>query len=190
MNDKGWYQKVGTNVSEEGNLWAHQGDDDQPSPDRLKKHPSYQVSKPYYTRHRQFHVHLSAGDMERLERLQKHRGLSKAEWLRHAIAMDEAQRPSEAGQYVRRIIPEQVAIVAEQILNQWGEVVDHQAERYSDWQVRRAHRQDAGQVWDAASWFGEVRREYERLHAQDAAQSPAATTAGIVRRKTARHTTG
>lgn len=152
-----------TPKNEDGALWTHQGDDDLPEPSMLKRGSrAWRVVE--YHEGKQVHAWLNTGDLRRLRRLQKRHQMSFAAWLRYAIALDEEQRPSEAGEYVRQIIPEQVAIVGERELTVAAEGLMAIAERQSDWQAKKNLRADAGIVMDVAAYFTRVRQLYERLH--------------------------
>ena len=152
-----------TPKNEEGALWLHQGDDDLPEPSMLKRGTRAWRGVEYHAG-KQVHAWLAAGDLRRLRRLQKRHQMSFAAWLRYAIALDEEQRPSEAGEYVRQIIPEQVAIVGERELTVAAEGLMAIAERQSDWEARKNLRADAGVIMDVAAYFTRVRQLYEHLH--------------------------
>lgn len=149
--------------TDEGALWTHQGDDDLPDPQVLKQ-GTYAWRHKDYHQGKQVTAWLAAGDLRRLRRLQKKQQLSFAAWLRHVIALDEAQRPSEAGEYVRQIIPEQVAVLAERELTLSAETLMAVADRQEDWQAKRQLRAEAGTIMDAAAYFTRIRQLYERLH--------------------------
>ncbi len=158
------YQKLGTHTKDdEGTLWPHEGDDDLPSPLDLKRSMEQGRTRKDYHRHIQIKARLAPADLRRLRRLQTSRGLSFQSWLLRAMALDESIRRSEAKDYVRKIIPEQVAIIAERELVQAAETLTAVANRQSDWEARKNLRADAGVIMDAAAWFTDVRKEYERL---------------------------
>lgn len=160
----GGYQKVGTHTKEDlATLWPHQGDDDLPDPLDLKRRMEQGRRRQDRHRNIQVKVRLSVADRRRLMRLQKRQQLTLTDWVRRAIDLDEAIRPSEAKEYVRKIVPEQVAIIAERELTQAAETLTAVANRQSDWEMRKNLRADAGAIMDAAAWFTEVRKEYERL---------------------------
>ena len=166
--ESGGYQKVGTHQKEDAvTLWAHQGDDDLPDPIDLKRNLEQGRSRHGYHRGRQLKVWISPIDRRRIERLQRRYQLSLSEWVRRAIDLDEAVRPSEAKDYVRKIIPEQVAIIAERELVQAAEALAAIANRQADWQAKKNLRADAGVIMDVAAYFTEIRKEYERLQASD-----------------------
>lgn len=150
-------------ASDSGVLWAHQGDDDLPDPIELKRNMA--EGRPRNEYHRGVHkqLWLSPDEAKRLRRMQMRHGLSFAGWVRRALDLDEKERPSEAKDYVRKIIPEQVAVVAERELVQASETLMAIAGRQSDWQAKRNLRADAGVVADVAAYFSEIRKEYERL---------------------------
>lgn len=189
MSDTSLHNKVTANHAETGTIWAHQGDDDQPEVQTLKTQTTRRHLKPYYRRHKRLHVMLSPADMQRVERLQRRRGWTKVEWVRHCISLDESQRPREAGQYIRSIVPEQICVVAERELTQNAESLMAVADRQSDWTVRQQLHKDAGILMDVAGWFTEKRREYDRIHAQGSGQSTYSTTGGTGGRRPAEHTT-
>lgn len=153
-------------TSDASALWAHQGDDDLPDPLELKRNLRQGRIRKDYHRDKQLIVRLSSGDLRRLRRLQRRNQLSFQAWVMRMIALDEQIRPSEAKDYVRKIIPEAVAVVAERELIQAGETLMAVADRQGDWQTKKNLRGDAGVIMDAAAWFTDVRREYERLMAQ------------------------
>lgn len=162
--DDGGYQMVGTHQKEDsGTLWPHQGDDDLPDPIELKRHMTQGRSRHGVHDGTQMKVWLSVADRRRISRLQMRYQLSLTDWVRRAIDLDEAIRPSEAKDYVRKIIPEQVAIVAERELVQAAETLKAVANRQSDWEAKRNLRADAGVIMDVAAYFTDVRKEYERL---------------------------
>lgn len=148
-------------------LWAHQGDDDLPDPIDLKRNLAEGRPRKEYHRGVLKQVWLSPVEVKRLERFQRRYGLSFAGWVRRALDLDEKERPSEAKDYVRRIIPEQVAIVAERELIQAAETLMAIAGRQSDWQAKRNLRADAGVIADVAAYFTEIRKDYERLAQSD-----------------------
>lgn len=160
-----------------GTLWAHQGDDDLPDPLTLKRGAT--PAPPRKDKHRGVHLNLwlTLSEIKRLRRLQKRGQFSFAAWVRHAMALDEQQRASDATGYIKRIVPEQVAIVAEQELIPVAEGRMALAERQTDWEAKRNLRNSAGIVMDTAAYFTSVRRDYERLARSAPAQSPASTTA-------------
>ena len=160
----GGYQMAASHTTDEtANLWPHLGDDDLPDALDLKRGMAQGRRRGDRHRGSQVNVRLGTADHRRLIRLVKKRGLGLSEWLRRAIDLDEAIRPSEAKDYVRKIIPEQVAIIAERELVQAAETLTAVANRQSDWEARKNLRADAGLIMDAAAWFTDVRKEYERL---------------------------
>lgn len=144
-------------------LWAHQGDDDLPDATALKRDMAQGRPRKNYHRGHLLQVWATGDEMRRLRRIQKNAQMSFAEWFRHALAMSESIRPSEAKDYVRKIIPEAVAVIAERELAQAGETLMAVANRQADWEAKRNLRADAGVIMDAAAWFTDVRKEYERL---------------------------
>ncbi len=154
-------------ASDSGTLWAHQGDDDLPDPIDLKR--KLTEGRPRHEYHRGIHLQLwmSPAEVKRLKRLQMRHGLSFAGWVRRALDLDEKERPSEAKDYVRKIIPEQVAIIAERELVQSAETLAAVANRQADWQAKKNLRADAGVIMDVAAYFTEIRKEYERLQASE-----------------------
>lgn len=128
----------------------------------------------YHRSHTMFRVWLTADEARRVLRLQKRHQLSRVDWVRQAIARDEATRPSEAGDYVRKIVPEALATLMEEVCTRQGEALMAMADRPQlDWAARKQYRQDAGAYLDAASWFTEVRQQYQRFRATpDGSPSP------------------
>ena len=151
---------------EKAALWAHQGDDDLPDPSVLKRTMNQGRRRKNYHRGHLLQVWATPDEMRRVRRIQRQGHMTFAEWFRHALTTLEAIRPSEAKDYVRKIIPEAVAVVAERELIQAGETLMAVADRQGDWQTKKNLRGDAGVIMDAAAWFTDVRREYERLATQ------------------------
>ena len=154
-------------ADDSGTLWAHQGDDDLPDPIGLKRDMAEGRPRKEYHRGILKQVWLSPAEAKRLRRLQMRHGLSFAAWVRRALDLDEKERPSEAKDYVRKIIPEQVAVVAERELITVAETLSAIANRQTDWQAKKNLRGDAGVIMDVAAYFTEIRKEYERLQAHD-----------------------
>lgn len=149
--------------------------------------------KPYFSRHRSVRVWLSHGEYARLAKILKRSGRTQAEWMRDAIARDEAQRPSEAGQYVRKIVPEYEAQAAAFSLQLLGEVFlgVANAQAPTDWDYRRRLRETGGHFLDAAAWFQQVIADYARIHrAQETAPHDPSTTAETAGRTVAPSATG
>lgn len=165
--DGGGYKMVASHVGDEStNLWPHTGDDDLPDATTLKRNLEEGRSRRGRHLGRQLNVRLAAADYRRLERLLKRRNLGTTDWIRRCIDLDEQIRPSEAKDYVRKIVPESVAVIAERELVQQAETLMAIAARQSDWEAKRNLRSDAGVVMDAAAYFTDIRKEYERLAKQ------------------------
>lgn len=185
----GLHTEVGANLENRGTIWAHQGDDDQPDPAVVRGQTPHRRLKPYYARHKRLHVMLSPDDMARLRRLAAGRQWSLTEWVRHAITLDESQRPTEAGQYRRKIVPEVVAIIGERLAMREYHNLMAEAEGQSDWQVKKALHDEAGLIADAAGWFTETRREIDRIRSRGEATPTGSTTGGSGPRTSAERTT-
>lgn len=161
-SDDAGSKKLGVHIDDERyNLWPHQGDDDLPDPLLLKR--GAPVVRKDYHRGIRMSVWLTPNERTRIARLQKRRQLTFQDWVRRAIDLDEKARPSEAGQYMRRIVPEQVAILGERACSLLGDIKFADANRQTDWETRKALRAEAGAWWNAAAWFSDVRKDYERL---------------------------
>ena len=156
-------QKLGVHIDDEpANLWPHLNDDDLPDPIALKRSVVATRRKDY---HRGIRLTLRLNPLEykRLQRLQRRRGLTVMDWFRRALELDEKERPSEAGQYVRRIVPEQVAIESERWMSIIGQILFAAADQQTDWEAKKAMRAQAGVVMDTAAYHTDVRRDWERL---------------------------
>lgn len=179
------YHGIGSHANpEKGALWAHQGDDDLPDPTEVKR--TTRGASAHRRRTIQVHARINPTERKRLDRLQRRHQLSFNEWLRYAIALDESIRPSEARDYVRRIIPETVVVIAERELATAAESLMAVAARQTDRIARRNLRQDAGLIMDAVAWFTEIRHEYERM---TTLPEPPRLSGPATTRKTAGHTT-
>ena len=161
------YKTVCTHETDEDyNLWQHQGDDDLPDPLALKRNLAEVPDRTDRHKGVQIHAFISKHDRGRIKRLQMRYGLNLSEWIRRAIDIDENIRPPEAKDYIRQIIPEAVATLAERALVEKAETISAIAGRQSDWQARRALNGDSGEYMDAAAYFTDVRKKYERLAQQ------------------------
>lgn len=130
----------------------------------------------YHRSHTMFRVWLTADEARRVTRLQKRHQLTRVDWVRQAIARDEAARPSEAGDYVRKIVPEELAVLMEEVCTRQGEALMAMADRpLLDWAARKQYRRDAGAYLDAAAWFTEIRQHYQRLRATPGGSPPPTT---------------
>lgn len=155
-------KKLGVHIEDEPyNVWTREQDEELPDPASLKRGP--RVVRRDYHRGVRLNVWISPAEKKRVERLRMKRGLSFQEWFRRCIDLDEKERPSEASQYVRRIVPEQFAILAERALCLMGEVKFADAIRQTDWEVKKALKEEAGFYMDAAAWATDVRKEWELL---------------------------
>lgn len=130
--------------------------------------------KPYFANHHRFRVWVSHGEWKRIERQLQRTGLSAAEWFRESLARAEAERPSEAGTYVRRIIPEPETQGAAFALNLFGEIFLNVANSLpaSDWEYKKRLRETGGRFLDFGAWFTAVLDDYGRLHREEAAEPP------------------
>ena len=165
IEEKKGYLEEGTLEKEKTALWAHQGDDDLPNPRAVKLNRRKRCSP---VRFMQVKAKITPAERKRLERLQRRHQLSFVGWLRYAMSLDESIRPREAHDYIRRIIPEAVAVIAERELTVAAEGLMAVASRQNDRIARRNLNQDAGLILDAAAWFTEIRHDYERMHPGDA----------------------
>lgn len=157
-------EREGMNIDsleERYNLWPHEGDDDLPNATDIKR--GKRTVRRDYHRGIRLNVWLTANERKRIERLQKRYQLTFQDWVRRAIDLDEKERPSEATQYVRQIVPEPIAVLGERACILMGEIKMAEAERHDDWETRKALRQEASDWQNGAAWFTDVRKAWERL---------------------------
>lgn len=130
----------------------------------------------YHLSHPEVRTRLAVRDVHRLEALLRERGVTLAEWLRDAIARDESDRPSEAEQKVRMVVPEWVARVGEQAMATQAEILLRLAEQHRrDLPLAHAYRQAAKPWLDAEGFFHEVLRRYAGLRPTRVAREPPTT---------------
>lgn len=168
------------NTDEVGNLWLHHEDEELPSADDLRRGEATALGRQRKDRHPgiPLFARLSTADVKRLRRLQRRGQMSFVDWVRHAIALDEQERPSEAQHYPRRIVPEQVAVIAERELIIAANNLMAVAERQTDWEARKNLRADAGVIMEVAAWHSESCRQWEDIRRREKSESPTATTRG------------
>ena len=169
MTDAG-SKKLGAHIDDEPfNIWTREQDEELPDPAELRRGP--EVVRKDYHRGTRMSVWISPAEKKRIDRLRMRRGLTFQDWFRRAIDLDEKERPSEAAQYVRRIVPEQLAILAERACSLLGDIKFADAARQSDWEARKALKEEAGAYYNAAAWCTDVRREWELLAKKAAPRS-------------------
>lgn len=111
------------------------------------------------------HFWLRPQEDATLRRLAQQEGVSVTEWVRQAIRARAGRRVVEAGQYIRRIVPEAEARAAERELTEKAEVLLTLAQRRLKDDPAYAYRlrQEAGDLLDRAAWFTDVVRDYAKL---------------------------
>jgi len=139
---------------------------------------------------------LSRQEAERLLRLERRYEVGFTGLLRLGMEALERQRPSEARDKVRIVVPDWVARYSARALMAEAEALLDLARRQSptrDGRLRaQEFRQEAGGYLDAAAWHSDVVRQYDRLAETPpppAAQPDPATMWRTLPRTTARPTT-
>lgn len=124
--------------------------------------------RPYFDRHRQRVAYMTEQEDSRLDRLMRDHGVGFVGFVRLAMEELERRRPSEAGQYVRQIVPDYVARLSLPLLLREATTLQE------EW--RRMDRRTAdgleraknvrGQMtlhYDAAAWVSDVVKRYDQL---------------------------
>lgn len=133
--------------------------------------------RPFFRRTVHVQAYLQPDEALRLRRLQKKHAVNFAEWVRLALTQMEAVRASEAHAYVRKIIPEAVALASEEAWTLQAESLMALANRPKlDLAAKKQYREDAGLALEYAAWFAEVRQDYARLRTEAPVPPAAATT--------------
>lgn len=98
------------------------------------------------------------------------------DFVRMALEEMERRRASEAGQYVRAIVPDMVARLGVQVFEQQAtilmETARRQDRRTRDGMMRATElRREAGPYLDAAAWCSGITKQYDRLAEHTSPQS-------------------
>lgn len=122
-------------------------------------------------RHHRVQVWVSLDEIDRYTSLQRrYGGVGWTELFRLGMQALERQRPSEAMDKVRVVVPDWVARYSERALVTMADSLMALAKRQSqtpDGQARALeYRREAGGYYDAAAWQSEVVRQYDVLSAQ------------------------
>ena len=123
-------------------------------------------------------VYLTLAEYDRLQALLRRDQLfSPTQWVRKMLSQDEAQRKSEAKQFMRKTVPLDLAQAAERLFVEKAETQMALAKRYSSPAQRTAQlelRREAGYYMNQAGWCRDVINSYDQLQTQ--LQTPAEAT--------------
>lgn len=152
----------------------------QPVGDNLRAlpplHPKPRRAKPYFEHHRRYQAWLGPQEAGRLRELMTRHQVGFTEFVRLAMEEMERRRPSEAGQYVRSIVPDYVVRLAMPLLlREAGTLQEtwHRMDRKTVDGLQRAKNVRGESVlhYDAAAWTSDILKQYDRLADHQPAQS-------------------
>lgn len=112
-------------------------------------------------------VYFTVGEYDRLQVLLRREALfSPTQWARKMLAQDEAQRKSEATQFLRKTVPLDFAQDAERLFMEKADALIALAKRYNtpaQRAMQRELRQQAGRYMNQAGWCRDVINSYDQL---------------------------
>lgn len=124
--------------------------------------------RPYFDRHRRFDAYLTPQETDRIDHIMRQRGVGFAGFVRLALEEFERRRPSEAGQYVRCIVPDYFVRLAVPLFLREATTLQEAWRRMdrktADGMQRAANvRAESVLHYDGAAWASDVLKRYDRL---------------------------
>lgn len=134
----------------------------------------------YMASHHVIALYLTLEEYDRLQSLlRKEQLFSPTQWARRMLAQDEAQRRSEATQFMRKTVPLDFAQDAERLFMEKADALMVLAKRYNTSAQRAVQwdlRQQAGRYMNQAGWCRNVINDYDQL--TEGSKTPAPEPSG------------
>lgn len=116
----------------------------------------------YHQLNPELRTRLPLAEHQRLHLLLVSSGLSLRDWLIAQINRCAAERLPESQGDVKKIVPAEVADLAQKVLELEANRLLEAAAKLSDRELRAERRREAGRLLDAADWFATVIEERRR----------------------------